>query len=1633
MKGMNNVFTYLTDYKKYYFIGIVVFFIASVSFAQQSDTYTTSGSWVCPPGVTEVQVEAWGGGAGGRNAPNNVNKTSGGGGGGGAYARRNAITVIPGNTYSFTIGAGGSAHLTNSTAGGNTTATIEGVEITAAGGASPGAYSTSTGNSAGGQGGQSADCVGDVIFSGGNGGSNWSSTSSNDGHGGGGGGGAGSTEIGGNGGDGTSDTGGAVGVGGSSNGGNGGAGGNNTGGAASTTGYGGGGGGGGHKDLGGAGRTGAIIFTYTCPAEVTANAGTDQTLAACETTTTLAGNTTNYDTGTWTVTSGTATITDPTDPISGVTGLVPGTTATLRWTVDNGLCGSSFDEVDITAVSGPGCHVYCTPTGNLNCSATDYISNVVFVDISRSSTCDPGGYINTGLSTIAIPGYTYQLSVTNGPTYASNIGVWIDFNNNGVFSTDEYFLVASGAPAGSTSNVDITIPSDATIGTTRMRIRLFFSTTMSDGLACTSGGTYGETEDYSIEIREPNPGEAFGIYIDDTGVLTNNIVDCEIHASNGVLVGSQDGDENYTITYISGMKIISVDNNNCLNVSMTVSTDEASPDWTGSTAPLSGTGSPVSTTYTTTGFKSIVLLPEISFEETLYEENFEGTASGWTGQATSTPGSSQNYWMMGTNTTTPKAGWYSIGSGSCGANNTVLTGNYSPRISYYKSDNPFSGPHCNYSSVATATTNLRLYSPAFSTSGYSNSTLTFNYVGGMNADDNVQLQYSLDGVSWTNIAGELYNSSVTTTTLRTVSLPAGAINQPTVYIGWNFNSTTTASSAPPTFIIDDIRIFSNINISNSYTDFINITMDKPDSGTIIGSNSVCNNDVSTYNSSEAGTPGYTYSWSLDETGCGSCASVISPASITTSSPVITLTHAEATPQIITLTETITSECCGPLTPVEFVITINPSPSAPAVSDANPSICEGGSTDLVVDPITAGYNYNWYDAATDGNLLGSGAIYTVDPVPNGGGNYYVEAVSDNGCESATRTLVALTEDPTEPSVNGSSFCSPGAQIVSVDPGPAGTIYTWYDAAVAGSTLQTGAGYDYEVDVNCGAPCTVSVWVSATEPDGCSESGRVEVTADLTVSGATTTWTGTTDDDWFDATNWSDCVPNCDKDAIIPNVATKPVIRFDDGVASGLGGIATVQSITIEDGSVLTFGGGDGKATLEVCGNWTQSGASTLDMSEGRVVFKGAGTQTFTKLDANAGNFYNLEISNTAAYPALVVSDNNDLIVDGDMVLTDGIVQIPATRKLIVTNNNPGSMGIGNDNSWIHGIVQHAVTGSGGTYNFPVGNEDMLQQFQIINTANISGGLTDLTVNFYNPVNSTSGLPIAELQASWDDMLNHGGNAPTNGNATNGVWSVSPNTGSMDYGVRAVARNFDNAQIDHTVLKRADASSDWELFGAYDSHSLDEVGGVLIISRTGLSGFSEFGVGSSATSLPIEMGKYYVECIGNAAVLTWETLTETNNKKFIIERAINNDLFEEIGEVAGAENSSTTLKYSYTDNNITADDIYYYRLKQVDNDHKINNVSAAKKLSRCGDLGDLDWAVYSYQGKMLAMILENTSNSPNADFEVFDAIGKKVYAEKLQMNKGFNRYEHDFSFLETGIYFVIIKTEHKVLKSKISFVE
>lgn len=233
-------------------------------------TFTSSGNWTCPVGVTSVQVECWGGGGAGGSAVNGL--CVGGGGAGDAYVR-STPSVSSETTYAVTVGSGGTANTTVPGYGGTGGDSwfSDSSTIKAQGGAGGQNVNTASALGTGGVG-SSASSIGTTKYRGGDG---WTPISTTASGGGGGSGGTGS--------DGTSATSytGAAAVNGGGAGGNG-----STGTHDGYVGSAPGGGGGGARAgasttqrTGGAGVAGQVVLTYTTPTYYSESSGDANTLA----------------------------------------------------------------------------------------------------------------------------------------------------------------------------------------------------------------------------------------------------------------------------------------------------------------------------------------------------------------------------------------------------------------------------------------------------------------------------------------------------------------------------------------------------------------------------------------------------------------------------------------------------------------------------------------------------------------------------------------------------------------------------------------------------------------------------------------------------------------------------------------------------------------------------------------------------------------------------------------------------------------------------------------------------------------------------------------------------------------------------------------------------------------------------------------------------------------------------------------------------------------------------------------------------------------------------------------------------------------------------------------------------------
>ena len=176
----------------------------------------------------------------------------------------------------------------------------------------------------------------------------------------------------------------------------------------------------------------------------------------------------------------------------------------------------------------------------------------------------------------------------------------------------------------------------------------------------------------------------------------------------------------------------------------------------------------------------------------------------------------------------------------------------------------------------------------------------------------------------------------------------------------------------------------------------------------------------------------------------------------------------------------------------------------------------------------------------------------------------------------------------------------------------------------------------------------------------------------------------------------------------------------------------------------------------------------------------------------------------------------------------------------------------------------------------------------------------------------------------------------------------------------------------------------MFGVYwaTKQYLDNV---RVRKWAGVNPFITIGV-AEANPLPVELFSFTSNINGKNISLIWETKTEINSNKFIIEREINSTNWESIGSINASGTINSPKKYSYTDKNLKSG-IYRYRLKMVDNDGSFEYskiIEAKVSIPRNFELGQN----YPNPFNPSTKINYNLPLDSKVTFEIYNVMGEKI---------------------------------------------
>ena len=1003
----------------------LLLFLGGSVWGQTVLPYATAGTytWTCPPGVTSVTVQAWGGG--GAGGSDNYNCRGSSGGGGGAFAS-GSITVTSGTQYTIVVGGGGQpVAYSNGNAGGDSYFLNTSTVLAKGGGGGLNAVATA------GAGGLASASYGTTKWSGGNGGvANSSCSSARSG-----GGGASSAGPTANGVNGPAPANGlnagATAPAGGGNGGNGGVTTTNPAAGASP-----GGGGGGAQNglnyyrLGGAGGSGRIVLTYTEPACTgTPSPGNTVTSSASVT----GGSTVNLSLST--LPSGNGLIyqwqsaPSSTGPwtsfgTSANTQTSPAITSAVNWFRCNVTCGANTGTSTPVQVTAN----YCVPSStSVDGSGITNVSFGSSPAVNNTTTTEANNYGNYSAQIGAFAqGSSASVSITfntfdGGSSYDYNTVVFVDWNNDLDFADAGETVWTGLSAASSPAVVTATFTVSALQAPGNYRMRIGAGDAAAPG-ACTTGATWTCFEDYTLLVVIPS--------ISTNGTLSAySACSGSVSTAQSFTVSGTNLGANLVVTAPAGFEVSTTQNGTYTSsVSFVPSSGTVSSQtvWVRLTATAVGSPSgniAVSSTGGTT--QNIAVSGTVNSTPIAVTVTGGAICSGGTITATGGTGGTI-YWQ---------------GTSSNGTSTSIGSGTTSPAITaagtYYARAKSSAGCWGTEGSASVTLIPIPLcisagFIPAdasssvnpvsgttISWSAVTNATSYDVYFGTDNAPTNIVSGANQSGLSY--VTGSLYENTTYYWKIVPKNCNGSASNCPV------YSFTTTASCTPPT-----ISSTSNVNINcfnqstgsitvnamggvtgyayskdngttwqssnvfgslsvGSYTIVVKggdgcigapsvVALTQPAAALSVsasGSGSGCEGSTLSLTSSvSGGTSPYSYSWS--NAGGLSSGAVANPTATIGSFASHTLTVTDA------------NGCTASSSAVAIT---NNSPAAPTVVTPA-AICQGQSANL--NATSSGNSINWYTVSSGGtaiaSLVNSGANYSVSPLTTT--TYYAEAVVTN---------------------------------------------------------------------------------------------------------------------------------------------------------------------------------------------------------------------------------------------------------------------------------------------------------------------------------------------------------------------------------------------------------------------------------------------------------------------------------------------------------------------------------------------------------------------------------------------------------------------------------------------------------------
>ena len=473
------------------------------------------------------------------------------------------------------------------------------------------------------------------------------------------------------------------------------------------------------------------------------------------------------------------------------------------------------------------------------------------------------------------------------------------------------------------------------------------------------------------------------------------------------------------------------------------------------------------------------------------------------------------------------------------------------------------------------------------------------------------------------------------------------------------------------------------------------------------------------------------------------------------------------------------------------------------------------------------------------------------------------------------------------------------------------------------------------------------------------------------------------------------------------------------------LTVLGNAIIRAGNTLTNVGTSNGTGFDFKGNLSVEGSFTVSSLSNTNFLSLSGNSTQTISGAGIMSIANLRLNNTSAFG---IDLQRNLTVNNELTMTNGHIQTGINLfTLGIDVNNRGSLVytngyvIGRMRRWFNGINSGASSSL-----FPMGvlGADYFDRSVNIEYTNAASTPGHLTVEFINsPMAAVnSGLPIL---------------AANTGGATfdieyledEGYWQIDNQFSTLTDGLYTISLTGEEFQSitdvsNLTLLKRV-SSGPWTCPGIH----LAPAGttSLPVVSRSNVSGFSNFGFGSGANNpLPVELLSFSATPQNDAVNLEWVTGSEINNQLFTVERSLDANTFVEVLSQQAAGNSSVTNFYRDIDENPLSG-VSYYRLKQTDFNGNFS-YSEIVPVHFQNSFQKIEWINLNPENGIVNGF--STRINPFTHYRLFDVSGKLINEGNLSTKNGSFNFQSGIT--SKGLYFLqLLDKQEQAEVFKLSF--